>query len=364
MRDSMARTKTRHSNGWTTESAGARVLKAAMPLVGLYGLGRWLASKRRMNFSGRRVLVTGGSRGLGLILAAEFARRGARVTICARDEAELRRAKASVRQWTAADIETIPCDVTQDAQVARLASAFERRDEAPDVVANVAGVIQVGPLEIMSMQDFHNAMNVNFWGAVNVIMAFLPMLVKKRNGRILNVTSIGGVVPVPHLMPYTCSKFAMVGWSQGLGVELRKYGILVTTVVPGLMRTGSFVNAMFKGRSSEYGWFSLGATAPVISLNAIRAAQRMIEALARGKAFAVIGAPARILRAVFLVAPGAMTNVMAFANRWIMPAPPRSGSFWGRGAPERAVPGRQFQHHEKSVLGRVAAAFPTARYNE
>src|SRR5437763_6845434 len=109
-----------------------------------------------------------------------------------------------------------------------------------DVVVNNAGIIEVGPQGTMSLADCQTVMGVNFWGAVHVTLAALPHLRRSSSGQILNITSIGGVVPIPHLLPYTCAKFAMVGLSEGLATELGGTGVRVTTIVPGLMRTGSY----------------------------------------------------------------------------------------------------------------------------
>lgn len=97
----------------------------------------------------------------------------------------------------------------------------------------------------------------------------------RRRGRIVNITSIGGKVGMPHLLPYTCAKFATVGLSEGLRAELGREGIRVTTIVPGLMRTGSHLKAMFRGQhEQEFTWFSLGASLPLVSMGAERAARQ------------------------------------------------------------------------------------------
>ena len=102
-----------------------------------------------------------------------------------------------------------------------------------------------------------------FWGLVYRRFELLPHLLERGRGRIVNITSIGGKVSVPHLLPYNCAKFAAVGFSEGLRAELRGRGIKVTTIAPGLMRTGSYLNAFFKGDSNrESRWFALSASLP------------------------------------------------------------------------------------------------------
>src|SRR5262249_29078614 len=143
---------------------------------------------------------------------------------------------------------------------------------------NNAGIIQVGPMETMTLADYQEAMRVHYWGPLYTALAVLPQMKQRRAGRIVNITSIGGKVAVPHLLPYVGSKFALVGLSEGLRAELMKDGILVTTVVPGLMRTGSPRNAFFKGQNeAEYAWFKIGDSIPVLTTSAERAARRIVR---------------------------------------------------------------------------------------
>src|SRR5438270_7691587 len=103
---------------------------------------------------------------------------------------------------------------------------------------------------------------------------------RRREGRIVNISSIGGKLSMPHLVPYGASKFALTGLSEGMRVELRKDGVFVTTVCPGLMRTGSPVNADFKGKHrEEYSWFSISDSLPLLTMSAERAAGQIIGAM-------------------------------------------------------------------------------------
>jgi NAD(P)-dependent dehydrogenase (short-subunit alcohol dehydrogenase family) len=198
--------------------------------AGAVALGRALYRRsKEYDFKGKCVLVTGGSRGLGLVLAREFADEGARVAICARDPRELERAQRDLAA-RGAEVFAFPCDVTDRAQVAELIEVVTRRFGRIDVLVNNAGVIQVGPLEVMTLEDFEQAMNVHFWGPLYTTLAVLPQMRARRDGRIVNVSSIGGKVAVPHLVPYSASKFALAGLSDGLRAELAKDNVMVTTV--------------------------------------------------------------------------------------------------------------------------------------
>jgi NAD(P)-dependent dehydrogenase (short-subunit alcohol dehydrogenase family) len=275
---------------------------------------------KEYDLKGKCVLVTGGSRGLGLVLAREFADEGARVAICARDNQELERASRDL-EARGAEVFAFPCDVTDRAQVAELIEVVTRRFGRIDVLVNNAGVIQVGPLEVMTLEDFEQAMAIHFWGPLYTTLAVLPQMRARRDGRIVNVSSVGGKVAVPHLLPYSASKFALAGLSDGLRAELAKDNVVVTTVIPGLMRTGSPRNATFKGRHrDEYAWFSISDALPITSIQAERAARQIVAACRRGQAELIITAQAVLavkFRALF---PEATADILALANR-LLPGP-------------------------------------------
>jgi NAD(P)-dependent dehydrogenase (short-subunit alcohol dehydrogenase family) len=272
-------------------------------------------------FEGKTVLITGGSRGLGFVLARLFAEEGARIAICSRSETELRNAELKLRRRTD-QILTHVCDVGDPAQVEAFVQAALERFGSIDVVVNNAGVIQVGPLEAMSREDFLDNMEVTFAGTLNVTNAALPAL-ERSGGRIMNITSIGGVVAVPHLAPYTAAKHAAVGLSEALSIELKRKGIAVTTVVPGLMRTGSYGNALFKGkRETEYSLFALGASLPLVSMDAERAAMKMVDACRRRIPYVVVGAPAKMARLIFQLFPGTSLKLLGTLDRVLPGASP------------------------------------------
>ncbi len=268
----------------------------------------------------KTVVITGGSRGLGLVMAREFAREGARLVLCARDTQELRRARVDVEKL-GAEVMTVPCDVTNSQSVGEMITAVNNRFASIDVLINNAGIIQVGPLEVMTMQDFERAMRSHFWGPLNTIMAVLPYMRQKKSGRIINISSIGGKVSVPHLVPYSASKFALVGLSKGLRAELLKDGISVTTVCPGLMRTGSPRNAEFKGKHRyEYAWFSISDALPLLTVSAENAARQIVRACKRGQAELVISVPAKLAVLFDTLFPEMMSQVFGLANQ-LLPAP-------------------------------------------
>jgi NAD(P)-dependent dehydrogenase (short-subunit alcohol dehydrogenase family) len=290
------------------------------------GVGALLATRallkkwQEYDLRGKSVLITGGSRGLGLVMAREFANEGARVAICARDAEELGRAQADLVRH-GAEVFSLTCDVTDREQVWRMIEAVSSHFGKIDVLVNNAGVIQVGPCEVMTLEDYEEAMRVHFWGPLYATLAVLPQMRERRDGRIVNISSIGGKVSVPHLLPYSASKFALVGLSEGLRSELAKDGIAVTTVCPGLMRTGSPRNATFKGQHrAEYAWFSISDALPLSSMQAERAARHIISACKRGEAEIVLSIQAQLAVRFHGLFPGLTQDMLGLVNK-LLPGP-------------------------------------------
>jgi NAD(P)-dependent dehydrogenase (short-subunit alcohol dehydrogenase family) len=238
---------------------------------------------------GKVVVITGGSRGLGLALAEEFGRRGARLILAARDEVELGRAKRQLLErgcvGSEDDVITVATDLRKQEDAERLIGEAMSRFGRVDLLINNAGVITVGPVENQGLEQFREVMESNFYTGLHCTLAVLPQMLRRREGAIANVASVGGRVAVPHLLPYTASKFAVVGLSEGMGMELRAKGIRVTTICPGLMRTGSHRNAIFTGDAErEYRWFSLAANLPGASASAEAAARKIADGISAGAA--------------------------------------------------------------------------------
>src|SRR3984885_9725567 len=250
----------RRPAGWSAALLGVAGLAYAI-------MHKQRVSKARQELKGKVVLVTGGSRGLGFAIARELALSGARLALTARAAAELDRAKARLEASgcaAPADVWIYPSDVSVHTQVRDLVTAATGHYGRIDVVVNNAGIILVGPLESQTLESFHQAMNINFFGALHTTLAVLPQMLARGDGAIVNIASIGGKVAFPHLLPYVASKFALVGWSQGLRAEMHGKGIDVITVTPGIMRTGSHIQARFTGNTKrEYSWFAGAASFPV-----------------------------------------------------------------------------------------------------
>ncbi|CAN5419555.1 SDR family oxidoreductase [soil metagenome] len=282
------------------------------------GISRVLRS--RYSFTGKVVIITGGSRGLGLAIARQLASEGARLALFARDEQELGRACAQLRELGGEAL-AVPCDLLERNQLSSAVATVLDHFGTIDVLINNAGIIEIGPLENMRRPDFEKSMQLHFWAPFNLIQQIVPHLRRAGGGRIVNISSIGGKVAVPHMAPYSASKFALVGLSDAFRNELARDAIRVTTVTPGLMRTGSQMNAKFKGNhGAEFTWFALSAALPFAAVDADRSARLIVEACRRGQSSLIIGLSARagiIGNALF---PSLTGEVMKLVSR-LLPAP-------------------------------------------
>ena len=329
-----------------------RLMRRALTITTLISAARIVARRRRaIDFAGRTVVITGGSRGLGLEMARLFAAENARIVLLARNQTELDRAAKDLQ---GAQVLPIACDLRDASAIASTVNEIRGWSGTIDVLINNAGVIQVGPFETMNAADFQEALAVHLWGALELTQQILPLMT--RNGRIINIASIGGKVAVPHLLPYCVSKFALVGLSDGLRAELSRRQIRVTTVCPGLMRTGSHIQAWFKGQhKKEFALFALANGLPLFSTGSRHAAQRIVEACRYGDAFLLITPQARALHLANAVMPNLTADIISWTARLL----PDS-----RGASTEAKTGRQSRSAlAPRFLTRLADA-ASARNNE
>jgi short-subunit dehydrogenase len=329
-----------------------QVFTRSLALAGVAGAAALLLVRRRREageaatLNGKVALITGGSRGLGFAIATELASLGVRLALTSRHQDELEAAKARlVSQYgvVPANVFVMPCDVSIADEAAAFVSAATDFYGHIDIVINNAGVILVGPLQSQTLESFHEAMNINFFGAVNTTLAVLPQMLGQGRGSIVNVSSIGGKVAFPHLLPYAASKFALLGWSQGLRAELTSKGIHVTTVVPGIMRTGSHIQARFSGDSeAEYRWFASSAIFAGTASNATSAAKKIVRALLRKYAEVSIGLQAIGAARLSNIAPELTARLLTIAADLLPAAPslPNGNNFRD---PDRSIAGKAYR---------------------
>jgi NAD(P)-dependent dehydrogenase (short-subunit alcohol dehydrogenase family) len=274
--------------------------------------------RRGFDLDGRVVFISGGSRGLGFALAREFLRQGARVALCARDAAQLDRAAAKLE----GPVMTVPADLTAPGAAEKAIAQVRGQWQHVDVLVHVAGVMNVGPWQQATAEQFHYAMDLHCWAALQLARAVTPEMIARGEGRIVTISSIGGIVPVPHMLPYTTSKFALRGLSLGLATELRRHGVRVTCVCPFLMRTGSQEQVEVTGQyEREFAWFTALGLIPGFSESASRAARSIVRACRRGDPQVTLWLPGKLAALAQGIAPSTTTALAGMMARALPKSP-------------------------------------------
>lgn len=271
-------------------------------------------SIRSRSFEHATVVISGGSRGLGLLIGKEFAREGASIALLARDEAELRRAQNIIQlDSPQAFVKYYVCDSTKSDQVKKTITEIARMFGHIDVIVNNAGIISSMPISNATGKEYEESLATHFWAPYNVIQNCRPYL--EKGARIVNISSIGGKIPIPHLAPYCTGKYALVGYSETLRAEYIDDGIYVTTVCPGLMRTGSVDHATFKGQvKKEYAWFSIIDSLPILTTDAEKAARKIVQAARIGQAELRIGFSTKLATIIQAHFPELFSDAISLAN--------------------------------------------------
>ena len=324
------RKSVRVAAGTAAAGFGAAALTAAVGVVALRAIRSQPLPRAAV------VLITGGSRGLGLAIASRFAQRPVRLVLAARTLDELQQAQATLLQrhphLQPEDFYLVAADLSQPNECRRMIDEAFRRFGRIDVLVNNAGIITVGPVESQTEENFEQAMRINFFAAMYTVWAALPRFYAqqplpglRRRAAIVNIASIGGKFAVPHMLPYSAAKFALVGFSEGLHAELRNKGIRVTTVCPGLMRTGGESHAKFLGNvEAEKKWFDLAARTPGVAVTAEHAANRIYAAVQNGRAEITISPQAWLGARFAGVFPETLQHLNSLTNEYILPKPPES----------------------------------------
>ena len=301
------------------------LLLIAAVFLGVWAIARAMRTQR-FSLKNKVALITGGSRGLGLVLARQICGEGGNVALIARDADELARAKADLVRRGGVAL-TVQCDLLDSEQIQSAVRQIIDRFGKIDILINNAGIIEVGPLQHMGRDDFERAMQLHFWAPFELISRIVPEMRTWGGGRIVNISSIGGKMAVPHLAPYSASKFALTGFSDAIRAELAHDNIHVTTVAPGMMRTGSHVNAKFKGKhDAEFAWFAASAGAPLISINADRAARKILAACRRGQPSLTLTFAARTAILGNALFPNLVGYAMKIVNRFLPGAGDEEGN--------------------------------------
>lgn len=196
------------------------------------------------------VLITGASHGIGKATALLFAKKGYNLVLAARQPEPLEQL-AEILQQAGHSALAVPTDVREFSQVENLIQTGLNQYKSIDVLINNAGIYVSGPVAQFSLEDWHHTIDLNLWGYIHTIHALLPHFLEKRKGTIVNVSSIGGKVATPYLVPYVTSKYAVTGLTESLQAELEPKGIQVCGIYPNLIKSNFLDRAIFRGNDEE-----------------------------------------------------------------------------------------------------------------
>jgi len=221
-----------------------------------------------MNFENKVVVITGASSGIGEAVAEKFAKKGANIVLVARRKEKLEKVEKNLSQYSVRTLICV-CDVSDKEQVKQMSQKVIDTFSKIDILVNNAGFVIYGKIEELSIEDIESQMETNYFGTIYCTKSFLPHFLKQNSGHIVNVASVGGSFGVPGIASYCATKFAMLGFSEGLHHELHDTNVGVTVVSPIMVRTSLFDHPSFKN-------FTKFATG--ISLSADTVANAIIKA--------------------------------------------------------------------------------------
>ena len=221
-----------------------------------------------MDFKNKVVLITGASSGIGKQTAIEFAKLGSSIILVARRKNKLEQVENELKQFNVNTLVCV-CDVSKKAQVDELSKIVLQKFDSVDILVNNAGFAIYGSVSDLSINEIESQMETNYFGMIYCVKNFLPLMLKKKSGHIVNVASVGASFSVPGVSSYCATKFAMLGFSEGLKHELYGTGVGLTVVSPIMVRTPLFEHPSF----TNFSKFSTG-----VSLSSETVAKTIIKA--------------------------------------------------------------------------------------
>jgi short-subunit dehydrogenase len=198
-----------------------------------------------MNFKDKVVLITGASSGIGRASAIQFAKKGATIILVSRRKEKLDQVDKDLKKFNVSTL-VCECDVSDKFQVKKISKTILEKYESVDILVNNAGFAIHGSVSNLTIEEIESQMATNYFGMVYCIKNFLPSMIKKKSGHIVNVASVAGSFGLPGIASYCASKFAMLGFSEGLKHELKGTGVGVTVVSPIMVRTNFFDHSSFE----------------------------------------------------------------------------------------------------------------------
>ena len=198
-----------------------------------------------MDFKNKVILITGASSGIGKETAIEFAKLGANIILVARKKDKLEQVANELKKFNVL-ILVCQCDVSKKDQVKEMSKIVLEKFESIDILINNAGFAIYGSVSDLTINEIESQMETNYFGMVYSIKNFLPSMLKKKSGHIVNVASVAASFGLPGIASYCASKFAMLGFSEGLKHELKNTGVGITVVSPIMVRTNFFEHPSFE----------------------------------------------------------------------------------------------------------------------
>jgi len=221
-----------------------------------------------VDFKNKVVLITGASSGIGKQTAIEFAKLGSSIILVARRKNKLEQVENELKQFNVNTLVCV-CDVSKKDQVDELSKIVLQKFDSVDILVNNAGFAIYGLVSDLSINEIESQMETNYFGMIYCVKNFLPLMLKKKSGHIVNVASVGASFSVPGVSSYCATKFAMLGFSEGLKHELYGTGVGLTVVSPIMVRTPLFEHPSF----TNFSKFSTG-----VSLSSETVAKTIIKA--------------------------------------------------------------------------------------
>lgn len=281
-----------------SSDAGETVL--GQPLATLKALLCFLISNMAST-----VLITGASQGIGKATALLFAREGYDLILAARERQHLDAVAQEIQQFGRSAL-VVPTDTRQPEQVEHLVRQAIDRYGVIDILINNAGIYSSGPVEQYSVADWHEVLDTNLWGYIHLIQAVLPHMLSRGQGTIVNLASISGKVPVPYLVPYTTSKFAIAGLTEAMQAELSPKGIQVCGIYPNLIKSDFMERAQFVGTDAQARREQLETVLKAPGIERPEDVAKAIWSAVQHHREEVLVGTAKVSKAAYNLLPGAM----------------------------------------------------------
>ena len=220
-----------------------------------------------MDFKNKVVLITGASSGIGKQTAIEFAKLGSNIILVARTKNKLEQVENQLKQFNVTTL-VCPCDVSKKEQVENMSKIVLKKFNSVDILINNAGFAIYGSVFDLSIDEIESQMETNYFGMIYCTKLFLPLMIKQKSGHIVNVASVAASFGLPGIASYCASKFAMLGFSEGLKHEISGTGVGITVVSPIMVKTDFFEHPSF-AKMPKYS---------PMSLNSITVAKAIVKA--------------------------------------------------------------------------------------